>query len=773
MNYLKAIIYGLRSTGRTTVFNLIGLSISFAVFMLLAVYLYNEYTYDSYNEKSEQVYLLESHEISRNYTHPFLPNPVVELLERNIPEIGQHCTVKQWGGTYTTKDNPNKIYNLDIHTVDSTFTDMFTLKIVKGNQSPLLQKNSIILSESSANKIFGKTNPIGQVLMRGFQEPATVTAIYEDLPVNNSLHHLDGICSFITYDWVNDWSEWSFFTYLYLPANVDISIVEKKINEIEEVKQASYDSNDNLIRSLHLTPMSDVHFNSMIGRGNEKLAKTLLVVAILLILMAFVNYLNFSIASLPKRVKAISLRKISGASNWNIFLQSFADAALLISIAFVIGIVIASSILKVYPNVYGYAISLNDHKLVIVLSYMLLLLIGAFVSFFPTRLLVAVEPIQALKSIIPFSIKSGKSRHILPVLQNVVAVVLIAGVILINKQINFVKNYDLGFDKENVLVINTTGSIVRQKQAFITELLKNANISDYAFSQFVPGGVGMGWGREVDGKDVNFKSWPVDEHYLKFMGFEIVEGRTFSDNIKADENKFIFNEAAVKAFGWEGKAIGKQIPGMGFDGEIIGVVKDMKYASLYDKVEPMCFWLTSTRHNMVSLRISGDNVTQTIAHIEKVYDSFEQEFPMKYAFLDKKLDQQYKQSEKQAELISFACIVALIIATIGTLGMVIFTCEYRIKEVGIRKTNGASVSEILQLINKTFMLQTIVALVIACPIAWYVMQQWLDGFAYKTDISWWIFALTGIISLSVTLFTVSWQSWKAASRNPVEALRYE
>ncbi|WP_430817094.1 ABC transporter permease [Carboxylicivirga sp. RSCT41] len=773
MNYFKSILTGLRSTGRTTAFNLVGLSISFAVFMLLAVYLFNEYTYDSYNKRADQLYLLESHEISRDLQHPFLPNPIGDLLESNIPEIQSHCTLKSWGGTYSIKDYPDKTYGLNLYTADSTFTELFTLNIVKGNRSPFQQKNTIVLSESCAEKIFGEADPIGQVLMRGFKEPATVTAVYEDLPVNNSLHNLDGICSFIDYNWVNDWSEWSFFTYLYLPPNVDKAVVEKKISEIKEIKEKSFDSNGNLIRTLHLTAMPDVRFNSMIGRGNEKLAQTLLVVAFLLIIMAFVNFLNFSIASLPKKVKAISLRKISGASNHEIFLQGFADTALLISIAYVVGIGIALTILKIYPDVYGYAIVLSDYKLVLFLSYLLLLLIGAVVTFFPTRLLLVIEPALGLKSIVPFSVKSGKSRHILPVLQYVVAAVLIAGVVLINKQIDYVKNYDLGFDKENILVVSTTGNIRKQEQAFVNELLKSPNITDYAFSQFVPGGVGMGWGREVDGKDVNFKSWPVDERYMDFMDFEIIEGRPFSSNIKADENKFIFNEAAVKTFGWEGEVIGKQIPGMGFQGEIVGVVKDMKYASLYDEVEPMCFWLTTERHNKISLRISGENVSQTIKHVKQVYSSFETNYPIDYAFLDKDLDMQYKQSEKQAELISFACIVAIIIAAIGTLGMVIFSCEYRIKEVGIRKTNGASVVEIVQLINRSFVIQTIIALVIACPVAWYVMQQWLEGFAYKTEVSWWIFALTAIVTLSITLMTVSWQSWRAARRNPVEALRYE
>lgn len=773
MHKLNLFISNFRQASRITLFSLIGLSISLAIFTLLAIYIYSEYTFDHSNKNSDHIYLLESLEHDRNLKHPFLPNPLGEYLQNELPELKKHCTLKQWGAQYSKKNEPHQTHNLDLYSVDSTFTQFFTVDIIMGNPTPLAKKNTIILSESTAKRIFGDTNPIGQVLERNFKEDVTVTAVYKDLPVNNSFHKLDGFCSFITYEWVNDWSEWSFITFFDITEGIEADALEDKINELEQVKESRYDSKGNPVRTLHLTPLSDLHFDSVIGGGNKKLVTTLLVIAILLIVMAFFNHLNFSLAGLPKKAKAISLRKISGARNLDIFILNFVDIAFLITLAFLLSIVITHSILASYPNLYGYEISLSDNKVLIALIYFLSLIMGAFISFIPSRILMVTQHVSALKGTLPFSVKSGKTKYTLPIIQYVVAIILITGVVLINKQIVFIKDYELGFKKENILVLNVSPNIAKQEKAFVDELMKNPAISDYAFSQFVPGGVGMSWGREVDGNNVNFKAWPVDERYLDFMGFEIVKGRSFSSNIKADENTFIFNQTAVKTFGWEENFLGKTIPGMGFTGKIIGVIKDMKYASLYEEVQPMCFWLTPTRHDKLSLRISGNNVSQTIAHIKDVYTHFEKRRPIHYSFLDEALDQQYKQIEKQAELISFACIVALLIAVIGTLGMAIFTCEYRIKEVGIRKTNGASTYEILNLLNRPFLKQVIIAFVIASPIAWYTMQNWLKGFAYQTEISWWIFALAGLSTFFIALLTVSWQTYKAATQNPVKALRYE
>ncbi|TRX72661.1 ABC transporter permease [Carboxylicivirga sp. M1479] len=772
MDFLKIILPQFYTSKRISLFNFIGLSVSFAVLIILALYLYHEFTFDRYNENCNQLYLIEAKRPGEDKKSPNLPNPLGALVEEEVPGVDKHCTLKSWGGIYVRKDKQTVNHNLSLFSVDSTFCDLFTLKIKQGNAISLKGKRSIILSETAAKRIFGDKNPIGEVLLESYKLPLTVEAVYEDFPANHSFYKIDGFCSFIEADWVNKWSEWSFYNFFAIDKKADISSVEKKINELEQIKERSFDDDGNMRYSFHLTQLSDVHFESVLGSGNKKIVLVLMAISIMLLLMAFVNYLNFSLASLPREVKGVCLRKVNGASGKIIFWNRIQDSIKITSISFLLGIVISSSALKINPEVYDYQLSLGDSWLLIFVLYLLLVIIAGVLSTIPTSIMLKLNPSMVLKGLIPISVKKGAKRNVLPIIQYVFAIVLIVGVILINKQINFIKHYDLGFEKENVVVVNTTRQIRKQEKAFALEVLKNPNVLDYAFSQFVPGGVGMGWGREIDGKYVNYKAWPIDERYLDFMGFEMAEGRPFSKNLKADENNFIFNETAVRQFGWD-NTIGKKVPGFNFKGEVVGVVKDMKYASLYEDVEPMCFWLTSERHNQLSLRITGDDVSNTIDYINNVYKNFESKYPFDYFFLNNKLNKQYVRAEKQAKLIFLACVVALIIAVIGTLGMASFICEYRIKEIGVRKANGASATEVVKMINRSFFIQILIAIILSSPIAYWTAESWLNIFAYKTELSWWIFGLAGSIALIMVLFTVSWQSWMAARRNPVEALRYE
>ncbi len=758
---------------RIKAFNLLGLSISFGVFIILALYIYNEYTFDSNNKKAKNIYLLEVNEFEQGGKHPFLPNPLGDYVEDQLGDIKSHCTIKSWGGMYSKQNDDENTYKLSLFTVDSTFTDFFTFNIIKGNKLPLYGKDKIILSQSAAKRIFGNEDPIGKQLFRNYKESVTVEAIYEDLPVNSSFYENDGFCSFITYDWVNGWSEWSFLSFVQLSKGAGVETVVAKLNQLDKMKDWCYDESGQQIRQLSLTPLADLHFNSSFGDGNLKLVNTLLLVALLLLVMAFVNYLNFSFADLPKRIKNVSLRKISGGSKAEIYWQDSIVAGFLITLAFIIGLGIAQNILHLYPDLLGYEIKLSSNLALLVALYILLLVLGVGLYLLSTSILNKVEPIKALKGMVPLSIKKGASRMILPVMQYVVAITLLAGVLLIYKQLAFIKNYDLGFNKENILVLSTSSDITNSEDAFADELLKNPNISDYAYSQFVPGEVGMGWGRTIDGKVVNYKAWPVDERYLNFMGFDIVKGRTFSSNIKADENNFIFNEAAVTKFGWQDSIIGKKVPGFDFEGDVVGVVKDIKYASLYEEVQPMCFWLTSTRHNRMSLKVSGNNLAQTINYIEETYSKFEKRFPINYFFLDESLNKQYLQSEKQGRLIIYASIIALFIALIGSLGMIIYSCEYRVKEIGVRKANGATALEIVKLLNKSIISQVLIAFILALPLIYYALSKWLESFAYKTEVSWWIYLLAGVIVLVVTIISISWLSWRASTRNPIDALRYE
>ncbi|WP_319479944.1 ABC transporter permease [uncultured Draconibacterium sp.] len=772
-HYFLTIWSSIRKAKQTNFFNLIGLSVSFAAFVLLSIYLWNEFTFDQYNKNYKQVYMLEmkSVENGENESTYFLPNPMADYFAENIPELSELCSFAWGASIYSLQKGGEESINLATRAVDSTFARMFDLQMKFGDLESLARNDGIILSETGAKRLFGNENPVGKTIYANFQSPFVIEGVFFDLPQNSSYYEYDAFCSFPTASWATNWSEYSFNHYYQLPENASISDVILKMNASQGVKDWKENSTEDF--SFSLLPIKEKHFNKQLGAGNLLFTRSLVVVAALLLFMALVNYLNFAIANAPKQRKAINVRQVLGETKKHLLFLSISESVFIITLAFIGSIALSSVVTYFWPDIFSYEFHLRNYVWIFALCWLLVLFLGALIAVIPARMNGNMAPARALSGNVPQGQQRNFTGKVLTVLQFGISIFLIIGVLFIEKQVRFFKNYDLGFDKENIVIVDIPQSIQEHEDAFISELVKNGNITDYAFSQFIPGGVGMGWGRDIDGKNVSFKCWPVDERYMNFMGFEIVDGRAFSENLKSDENNFIMNETALKDFGWETEYLGKQIPGFGFSGTLIGVVKDMKYASLREEVTPLAFWLTETRHNKLSLKISGQNVTNTIAHINDVYSQFEKKLTFNYRFLDEQLNGMYKAEEKQAQLISIFCIISIIISVIGVLGLAILLSEYRIKEIGIRKVNGANISEIITLLNSGFIKSILIALIIACPLGYYAMNKWLENFAYKTTLSWWIFALAGALALGIALLTVSWQSWRAATRNPVEALRYE
>lgn len=769
----KSVMKNLKKSFRVTSFNLVGLSVSFAAVILLSIYLYSEFSYDRYHENHNEIYQLyltvEAGGETRENIN--LPNQMAEVVMEGIPEFVNHCTFARGLNTFAKESDQLNSYQISSRGVDSSFLDMFTLKIKSGVSHPLRGKNKIIISESTAKNIFGNEDPIGKILLANFKDPYTIDAVFYDLPKNGTFTN-DAFYSFPTYEWVNSWSEYSFYQFFQTVSGADMDKISEKMLEIPVLKDLVAEYPDFEI-TFDFMPLKNIHFHGLMGTGNLTFVWTLVMVAILLLFMAFVNYINFAIANAPKLVKTFNMRRVVGESKAHLMFLSILESFILMSASFLIALMICLLTIQFWPDIFGYEILLSHHWQLLILLYLMIILLGVLVTIYPSRMIVGVKPALALKGLISFSAKSGRSGKILTVIQYSISIILISGVLMIEKQISHVKNYDLGFSKENILVLITSPGIRENEKSFAEELLKNPNITDYAYSEFVPGGVGMSWGREIDGKQVTFYAWPVDERYMNFMGLEVVEGRAFSSNMEADENKFIFNQKALEKFGWKEGYLGKQIVGLGSEGELIGVVKDIKYASLHEQVEPLAFWLTKTRHTKLSIKVRGENVSQTIDYIKEVYSDFEQKHPISYSFLDESLDDQYKSEEKQAQLIFIFCLISIIISIVGAMGLIIFMCEYRVKEIGVRKVNGASITEIVSMLNWSFLKWVIIAFVIATPISYYAIQRWMENFVYKTEMSWWIFAIAGVIALLISLLSVSWHSWRAARRNPVEALRYE
>ncbi len=773
--YLRSILSNLKKSKKVNFFNILGLSVSIAACIMLWVYINSEYAYDTNNVNYKNIYQLSiqqktSDDIDVTST---LPVPLANSIYELFPEIKTLCTTWWANDNYCLKDSPDKAFTISSQAVDSTFTDIFTLNFKYGTDHPLNGRDNMIISESTATKIFGNENPLGKVLLAGFEKPYTISGVFYDLPHNSSFNDVHAFTHFNKEPWTEEWSEWSFNHYYIMDAALAADSLDAKIKRIPAIADLYGEIMQERKMDFCLIPLAEKHFMPNTGNGNKSFVNTLIIISILLVVMAFANYMNFAFANIPNVIKTSAVKSVLGESKRAFFRLAFFEMLSIITLSFVIGVLLTQLIQFFFPDLLGFKLSLGQNALIVALAYTVFLLIGGLLSIFPAKIITANKVVMGVKGMLTTAHRKNRLGTGLSVIQFTFSIILIISILLIEKQIHFVKDYDLGFEKENIVVLNTSDNIQNQEDAFAQELMKNPAISDYSYSQFIPGGVGMGWGRNIDGKQVNFKCWPVDERYLNFMGIELKEGRNFSSHIDADEDNFIFNETAIKKFGWQENALGKTIPGFGFEGKLVGIVKDIKYASLYEEVAPLAFWLTSTRHNRISLKISGNEVSETMAYIKKVYGQFEKQQEFHYQFLDQALDEQYKSSEKQASLIFLFCFISLFISLIGILGMVMFMCQYKVKEIGIRKVNGAKTHEILQLLNKSFVLQVTLAFIIACPISWLVMNRWLQGFAYQTTLSWWIFALAGCMALGIALLTVSWQSWRAATRNPIESLRYE
>jgi putative ABC transport system permease protein len=341
------------------------------------------------------------------------------------------------------------------------------------------------------------------------------------------------------------------------------------------------------------------------------------------------------------------------------------------------------------------------------------------------------------------------------------------------KQLNFWNKFDLGFKKEEIVYFYTSAEHSNHSEVLASELTKNQNITGYTYSAFIPGEVKMGWTREVEGKFIEIQSWPVDANFLDFFGLKIVQGRNFEKTSQADENSFILNEKAVSIFGWN-KPLEKRINGWGTEAPVIGVMKDFNFSSLREEIKPMMLWYTNQfSSRMLLLKISTLNIAQTMDYIKKTAQSIDPKSQVDIRFLDETMNKMYDKEKKTARFIEFSALWCVLLGVAGLLGLIIFVCRARTKEIGIRKVNGAKVIEVMSLLNKDLVKLIFVAFIVSTPCAWFIMHRWLQSFAYKTSLSWWIFVLAGIMTLGIALLTVSWHSWRSAVKNPVEALRYE
>ncbi len=776
---LKTIFKYRLSSGLT----ILSLVVAFLGIIILSLYVSYEHSFDNFHKNGDNIY-----RISFGYDNgSWLPTPIKKMVEENVPEVEKAIVLSSWWDNqlYLPEQTKKDAVSANMLAVSKDFFQMFDFPLLAGElDKALIEPNTLVLSETLAKKLFGTSDVVGKPLMVRGETPFTVSGVVKDIP-ENSTFKFDAFVSFASYmqpdkDWrgAQTWSEWSFNIFFQLKDGADVNNVIAKISAIDKISEELKSVEEGYSKEeayVKLTPLKELHFdvkNSYFPTVNKNVLNILTLLIVILLIMGAVNFVNFSTSQAPLRAKSLSVQQILGERKVNARLQIIGEAILLALFALGIALFIHYLVYQKIENLFRIEGLNLDNKPMFYLIFMgFAVLFGIIAGAYPARYITSAPVSQAVKGKMFFSGKGKRFRNVLVTTQFVFTIALIVSALTIEKQLYFWNNFDIGIDKENVLYLHTTGALQKSYQAFADELLKNPEITDYTYSQSLLGGVGMGWGREVDGQQIQITAWPVDERFIDFFDIKITQGRKFSKG-ESDVNNFILNEKAVQQFGWE-KPLEKSMNGLGGKGNIIGVSKNFNFSSLKGEITPMLFWLTNTRKYVIMLKTNTTNYTQLREFIAATAKKFDPENTFEAKFLDDRLEQLYSRETRMANFIEFVALWTILLALTGLLGLIIFISRDRTKEIGIRKVNGATIFEVVKLLNKGVLIWISIAFVIATPIAYYAMSKWLETFAYKTALSWWIFALAGVSALTVALLAVSWQSWRAASRNPVEALRYE
>ncbi len=779
--YFKTAVKNLTNNKKFSLINITGLAFGISICLVIALFLMKEYSYDRYHKHADQIMQL----IDTKSNSSSIDYRVKDILLNNYSEIENACLVQRVDNGIEVKSGDEGFYLDDILSVDNAFFEVFSIDFVSGkSSSPFANIQSAVITESTAKTLFGTENPLGRNLLIWGTDPVTITAVIRDFPENSSISA--GLLvnaeneafkfSFSCGDYNDKGTHrWPFRIYLQLNENVHPESLAAKLNSGKNLlKPYAEEVNFLGLKDIYL---HDTTHGSDTKQGNAGLLKLLIVIAAIILALAVINYINLTVAQQNRRNRDTGVRKTIGANRRNIFFHFLWESVLVTFLAFVSGLFLLWAFLPVFEAMFKTSLDAGvlfhfPHLLILAGS---VLLIGLISGSGPAIILSGVSPVRILSGSAVVSGKRNYLRNSLTVFQFATSIVLIFCVTVVQRQIQYVKHKNPGFDEEQLLRLDLPNIQENDRQkamVLLDELKRSPHVRNVSITESVPGEIRVSMGSNMENTDKNI-SMPcllADTAFLETFGLKLIRGRELGPG---DYGKVcMINEAAWKHFEFENLENKRFNNYGGFD--IIGVVNDFNYSSLHKTIGPVCILFTSKfEPTSVNIRFAGNGVGPGMDFIQKAWQDILPGYPLKYQFYDEWFDSMYRSEERFAKTIGLFAVLAIIISCIGILGLAIFSSERRIKEIGIRKVNGAKISGILVMLNRDFIKWVVIAFAIATPIAYYAMRQWLESFAYKTELSWWIFALAGLLALGIALLTVSWQSWKAATRNPVESLRYE
>jgi len=797
-NYFKT---AWRNLWRNKVFsaiNLLGLSTGLACCILMFLFIQNELSYDKYHVQAKNIYRVTSEAEGPNGKTALAvtPAPWAPLMKKDYPEIKNYTRLLGAEKTDVGQQGQQHFYETELLYADSTFLDIFSVELEKGDRKTALQQpNSIILTKETAKKYFGEEDPIGKTLeVNSFvgRVNVQVTAVAKKLPANSHFRFNLLVSMQTLGDMSNFWGFHMFQTYLLLNDNSSPGDLEKKFPAFVNKYIINNPRADGK-QDIHLQPMTSIHLHSnMTGElganGDITYIYVFAGVAIFILLIACFNFTNLSTARSLTRAKEVGLRKVVGAGKKQLLGQFLGETILFAFISLILAIGIAFLALPLFNQLSGKALHIdfsNNYALVMVLVG-LAVAVGLLAGLYPAAILSAFKPVEVLKGKFTRGSKGVSFRKVLVTLQFIVSIGLIASTILVSRQLNFLRNKKLGFDKENVVVLSLPKDMDSTKlTSFKASLLGEPSILSVAGSSSVPG-VNIPVNQVNDGsadltKAQSMQMLFIDQDFVGTMKMKLLAGRDFSADHPTDKTEgFVLNEEAVKKMGWKNPAaaIDKTIqwimPGTVLKkGKVLGVVENFNITPLKSAVQPLVMHYSVLRMQYLYVRFNQTDARSATGLIEKRFNEFYPKQSFEYSFLDDNLNAMYDNEKRLATIFSYFSSLAILIACLGVLGLSLYSIQQRIREIGIRKVLGAGVLRITAGLMTEFVKPVLVASVVATPIAWYVMSRWLGDFAYRTPISWWIFIVAGVAALLIAVLTVSIQAIRAAMSNPARSLRTE
>lgn len=803
-NYLKIAIRNIKRHKAYSFINICGLAIGMACCILILIYVTDELSYDKYHENSERIYRINAISSIGTTTRFYatVPPALAPELANSIPEIEASVRVMErpeLRGRY----NGKAIAITDHLVVDPAFFTIFSYEFIKGDPKTAFgNPNSIIITEETATRIFRDEDPLGKTINIGRSRAVQVTGVIKNIPQNSHLR-FNSVQPFsffrdqegqpIDFSGANYFCEW--YAYLLLRNDVDVKSVENKIMETVEQKWGEVYEQRGTTRKYPLQNIRDIHLRSYTeyepgNPGDINTVYLFSAIALFVLLIACFNFINLSTARSASRAREVGMRKVFGSHKGQLVKQFLSESIVMSVIGFILGIVIVTSVLPVFNNLTGK--EFDESQLVnptVVLGLLgIIILTGAVAGSFPSFILSAFDPAKVLKGKLSSASRNISLRKVLVVIQFSISIFMIIGILTIIRQLDYMKNIDLGFNKEQMVVIPFFGSRQNEQEtsrydALKNKILQNHSVVSASFSIDVPGG-DLGYDAflpEGSSNDETLRAmryW-VDFNFIKTYEMQIIRGRDFSKDFSTDAGQaVIINKKAVEALGWGDDVIGKQLINVSREnrpGTIVGVIKDFHSATMKMEISPIVITAESRYFSFISVRIRPENVSNTLAFLESTLREIypEREFDFSYYFIDDDFRSKYPEEEKVREIYFTFGILAVFIACLGLFGLASFTVTQRTKEIGVRKVLGASVREIVTLLSKEFTKWVLAANIIAWPLAYYIMNTWLENFAYRIGMGWDIFVFAGLVAVFIGLFTVSYHSIKAGCSNPVDALRYE